>query len=636
MLDSGTILQGRYAVMGTIGQGGMGTVYLAHLLSLQNKRVAIKEVRAKFGSEEERERAMKRFKQEADLLATLDHPNLVHINDYFTQGDSAFLVCDYVEGTTLGQLIQKADGFLPMVVVHRLFNALCDVLEYCHGRPRPVIFRDLKPDNVMINAEGQLKLIDFGIACIIEPGRTTASFLQGTGTHGYAPIEQYMPNPLMDPGSDIYSLGATLYSMLTRKIPPSAVEIATGHVSLPAPETINRDVPSGYGAFITKMMQTQRAERLNSIAEVRAAMADLGKPTLIKPPEARNTAPTTSGPGKAKMIEPPPKGKAAAAPPPMKAADTRKLKPIQSSKTTSGGAKDELIGAWKKKRHCPRCGTEGRHGTEVCVNCGQPLKRRTVSLFEPLQAGPTQFLVSTPEELARQAEKARPPLDFRDIPGELRPVPPKVKASVHVPQGIIDYLVARDTTHEEVAILELTSKHIRFRGFYDYAPGSTLLLRMALPVVALGDHLLVDTRIQITEVGAMKNNLKTYQADFKGLSSHGAFLLDSLQRQERRQARRFRRTCQIVSKDLARYKALTIDVSASGMGFLSNRSMAVGALIELILDPDVASMPQITVVARVVHGQQMSEEEYRIGVAFVEVSDKNARVLQEFLLSLTE
>lgn len=212
-----TQLRGRYVILSLAGRGGYGAVYKARDASFGNRLVAIKEINQNTLNDQERTAAAETFYHEALLLAGLTHPNLPRIYEQFTEGGRSYLVMDFIEGETLDDLIQKLPGHRMSVDrVLDLALALCSVLEYLHNRQPPIIFRDLKPANIMVTPAGNLFLIDFGIARHFKPGqkKDTAAL----GSAGYAPPEQYGKSQTTT-RSDIYSLGATLHELLSGQDP---------------------------------------------------------------------------------------------------------------------------------------------------------------------------------------------------------------------------------------------------------------------------------------------------------------------------------------------------------------------------------------------------------------------------------
>lgn len=264
-LLANTVLADRYRIVRKLGQGGMGAVYLVADLRLAHKPWAIKEMSdAALPSAHHRTKAVRAFRREADMLATLEHPNLPKVIDFFSDRGKQYLVMEYIEGRTLRQYFDQHGGPLPEALVVAWAEKLCAVLAYLHEQIPPIIFRDLKPDNIMVRRDGEIKLIDFGIARHFKPGQTkdTLSFVSA----GYAPIEQHGKGQT-DPRSDIYALGATLHYLLTG-VDPSArpfnfdpVQAVNPAVSPPLSQTIDRAV------------RLQPEERWQSMEEMRRAVS---------------------------------------------------------------------------------------------------------------------------------------------------------------------------------------------------------------------------------------------------------------------------------------------------------------------------------------------------------------------------
>jgi serine/threonine protein kinase len=212
-LEPGTVLQGRYAIERLLGGGGMGMVYLARDQRLANRPCAIKEMVDHFIDQAQRIEANDYFAREADTLAQLKHQAIPAITDRFELANRHYLVMEYVQGRNLEEELAARGEPLPEGLVIDIARQLCDVLAYLHGLEPPMIYRDMKPSNVMLNPNGRVVLVDFGIARLFKAAR------KGTmiGTLGFAPPEQYQGH--VDPRSDIYSLGATLHYVLTGRDP---------------------------------------------------------------------------------------------------------------------------------------------------------------------------------------------------------------------------------------------------------------------------------------------------------------------------------------------------------------------------------------------------------------------------------
>jgi len=212
-LPPGVTLVNRYLIQDVIGIGGMGSVYRARDLHFPNvvKLVAVKEMINQARDPQTRESVIQNFEREADILVTLNHPAIPRIYDYFTEDERSYLVLEYIQGKDLEAILNETSGFLRQDQVIAWAIQLCDVLEFLHShKPEPIIFRDMKPSNVMINQANQVVLVDFGIAKMFRAGQ------KGTmiGTEGYSPPEQYRGEA--SPLADIYALGASLHHILTR------------------------------------------------------------------------------------------------------------------------------------------------------------------------------------------------------------------------------------------------------------------------------------------------------------------------------------------------------------------------------------------------------------------------------------
>jgi outer membrane protein assembly factor BamB/tRNA A-37 threonylcarbamoyl transferase component Bud32 len=215
-LQVGSTLQNRYKITGILGVGGMGSVYQArdmHFPTVQ-RYVAVKEMLNLAADPNLRELTLRNFEREANILAELSHPAIPKIYDYFSNRDRAYLVMEYINGKDLEAIINSQPEAMPMKMVLKWSLEICDVLSYLHmHQPEPIIFRDVKPSNIMIDQSGNVRLIDFGIAKTFQVNQ------KGTmiGTEGYSPPEQYRGEA--SPAGDIYAVGATLHHVLTRRDP---------------------------------------------------------------------------------------------------------------------------------------------------------------------------------------------------------------------------------------------------------------------------------------------------------------------------------------------------------------------------------------------------------------------------------
>jgi len=206
-----TLHHGRYLILATVGRGGMGAVYRAQDTQLKGRLVAIKEMGQDGLTGQELQDAVAAFEREAEMLAHLHHVSLPHIYEQFEDRGRRYLVMEFIEGETLEQRLQREGRSLPLTLALEITRQLCLVLHYLHSQQPPIIFRDLKPSNIMLDAEQRVYLIDFGIARLFTAGQVKDTV--ALGSPGYAPPEQY--RKATSPRSDIYSLGATLHALLS-------------------------------------------------------------------------------------------------------------------------------------------------------------------------------------------------------------------------------------------------------------------------------------------------------------------------------------------------------------------------------------------------------------------------------------
>jgi serine/threonine protein kinase len=269
----GATIQGRYAILRKIGQGGMGAVYLVSDLRLGSKSMALKELSdAGLINPEEKATAVASFQSEARLLAQLDHPNIPRVTDFFTEAGRHYLVMELVSGEDLEACLARRGRPYSEAEVYDWTLQLCDVLAYLHRQNPPIIFRDLKPGNIMVTAQGQLKLIDFGIARLFRPGKIKDTLAMGTV--GYAPPEQYGTGQT-NARSDIYSLGLTLHHLLTGYDP------ATTPFVHPPVRQLNPLISSRMERVIAKATWADPNLRYGSVAEM---LEDLVGGAVALPP----------------------------------------------------------------------------------------------------------------------------------------------------------------------------------------------------------------------------------------------------------------------------------------------------------------------------------------------------------------
>ncbi len=271
-LDEGTVLNGRYEVVRKIGGGGMGAVYLATDRNLGGILRAVKEMIQSYIEESQQDKAVSDFKRESMLLTSLDHPSIPTIYDYFYDEKEGrfYLVMKYISGGDLASRLRAApQGRLDEETVVSWAMQIADVLDYLHNRQPPIIYRDLKPANIMIDGNsGRTMLIDFGIARWVnkeEKGVTAV------GTMGYAPPELFSGN--VAPSSDIYSLGSTMFHLLTGADPQSNPLLIFDFQKHPRPRQINPQLSDQIEQILLKMVEYNADKRYRTAGEVRDALS---------------------------------------------------------------------------------------------------------------------------------------------------------------------------------------------------------------------------------------------------------------------------------------------------------------------------------------------------------------------------
>jgi outer membrane protein assembly factor BamB/tRNA A-37 threonylcarbamoyl transferase component Bud32 len=266
-LAVGTVLQQRYQVESVLGLGGMGAVYKVRDLRFTNaaKYCALKEMIAKFSDTQDQRTRLSNFEREANILASLSHPAIPDVHDFFAEHSRAYLVIEYVEGRDLEKVLKESQGMLSEQMVGGWALQLCDVLHYLHTRMPPIIFRDLKPSNVILNPPNQIILIDFGIAKVFQQGK------KGTmvGTEGYSPPEQY--RGVSDARSDIYSLGAMMHHLLTRSDPRLETPFTFAERM---PSSLNPSVSPAMEAVVMRCLEYEPDQRYRDVLELRTALEE--------------------------------------------------------------------------------------------------------------------------------------------------------------------------------------------------------------------------------------------------------------------------------------------------------------------------------------------------------------------------
>jgi len=282
MLSPGIILQGRYQVEAPIGIGGMSVVYRGRDLRFKDvvRYCAIKEMAQSAPDSQTRLLNLKNFQREASLLATLQHPAIPKVYDFFEENGKVYLVLEFIPGKDLETVLEEHGKPLDEEHVARWALQICDVLSYLHNhKPEPIVFRDMKPSNVMVVGDDRIVLIDFGIARTLNRSDRKGTMI---GTEGYSPPEQY--RGIAEPVGDIYALGATLHHLLTNTDP----RLETPFTFQERPiRQINPTVSPEMEAAVTRALEYDMAARWQSAEEFRQAL--LKVPSLVGTGTAKTT-----------------------------------------------------------------------------------------------------------------------------------------------------------------------------------------------------------------------------------------------------------------------------------------------------------------------------------------------------------
>lgn len=288
VLQTGDLLHGRYRIVRLLGQGGFGALYRVWDTTL-GRPCALKE------NLDTAPDTQRQFLREAKILANLHHPNLPRVTDYFIENQKQYLVMDFVEGQDLQEMLDDRGGPLPEDQALNWVRQICDALTYLHKQKPPVIHRDIKPANIKVTPSGQAVLVDFGIAKQTDPHLKTTVGAQAV-TPGFSPYEQYGKG-ITDARTDVYALGATLYTLLTGQEPPESVQRVVRDPLL-LPRSLNPALSARTSAALARALQMDPTQRFQSVADFKAALTQT--PLLHPAPASLTTAaPPVTLPGKA-------------------------------------------------------------------------------------------------------------------------------------------------------------------------------------------------------------------------------------------------------------------------------------------------------------------------------------------------
>ena len=401
-LSVGTELKGDnlYRVKRLVGGGGMAWVYQVERLSTRETQGgslpslwALKELRPQTEDPETQQHARALFTQEATILSQLDHPNLPKVIDFFEDQGRAYLVMEFIWGESLEKRISRANSPLLEREVLQWAVQVCTVLEYLHSRQPPIIFRDLKPSNIMVTNAGMVKLVDFGIARTYKEDK-----LQDTialGSENYAAPEQW-GEAQTDARSDIYGLGATLYHLLAN-IPPSPAFLPS------EPEAVDRLNPAlsrETVEIVTRAMQREREDRYQSATEMKEAIrACLPEQSLAQPEALHPTAPSHH-----QASERPPQvvvpevvtisaaqdtGAGATVAPASRPPVRRPVASPQTDVTPQRQLGRSVQRRVRRVKVCPRCQHQNELEARFCVRCGRAfggIRPAVLRVIDPVRA----------------------------------------------------------------------------------------------------------------------------------------------------------------------------------------------------------------------------------------------------------
>jgi predicted Ser/Thr protein kinase len=399
-LAIGTVLNGQYRIVRLVGGGGMAWVYQVEELPAGSGILwALKELRPQTEDKAERATARRLFEQEAKLLRGLDHVNIPRIADYFEENGRACLVMEFVWGESLEKRLEATNAPLLETDVLKWAIQLCEALDYLHNLQPPIIFRDMKPSNVMVTNTGLVKLIDFGIARTYKAGKKRDTVAMGS--ENYAAPEQWGKGQT-DARSDVYALGATMYHLLANMAPTPAFL-----PSEPLPlGNYNGAITKKTIRLVDKAMDRDRRNRFQSALEMRetlvAALPGPYVPVAVQAsaPQAVRPAPTPVQPQM--QAQPKPEPVIVAQSPAVRAAPAAVL---------------QSRPAPLPEKRCPTCQRSNKASARFCVGCGHSfvaLQPAILRVVEPVRAAWEMPVARNPMLLGRasEAEGYRPDFDM--------------------------------------------------------------------------------------------------------------------------------------------------------------------------------------------------------------------------------
>src|SRR5579871_404739 len=284
MIEANSIIGGRYRVTKPLGGGGMKMVYLAEDMRLASRPCALAEMVDSFTSPDMQKQAVAAFQREADMLAQLSNEHIPRVFDRFSDQNHHYLVMEFIDGITLEDELKANNGKLEDDRVIDIALQVLDTLQYLHNLEPPVVYRDLKPSNVMLGRNGQVKLIDFGIARFFLP-QSNATMI---GTQGYAPPEQYRGRA--ESRSDLYALGATMHHALSGRDPA-----AEPPFSFPKLRTLCPDINPALADLVDQALEYDLVHRMADALEFKERLLAIKAGVPLAQANGATTAPRPTG-----------------------------------------------------------------------------------------------------------------------------------------------------------------------------------------------------------------------------------------------------------------------------------------------------------------------------------------------------
>jgi serine/threonine protein kinase len=281
-LPRGAVLRDRYTIDRVVARGANSTLYMADD-NIVEMHVVLKEILPDARSPEEEQEFVRRFNNLCGLLVSMSHESLPGIFNFFTDNGRCYLVMEYIEGVTLEQLIANRPYPLPLNEFQPMARQMLAFLEYLHGIADPYIFMDLKPSHVMIDSQGRIRFVDFGLGRLFNKGQILAGAesSRGSATIGFCPVEQYGTG-VVNVQSDLYSLGAVFYFILTGHTPPEPIKRLTLNTLLVPPSAVRSELPKSIDQAILKALELVPQDRWQTIRDFRRALPGFEEPQAEK------------------------------------------------------------------------------------------------------------------------------------------------------------------------------------------------------------------------------------------------------------------------------------------------------------------------------------------------------------------